>query len=91
MRFADALPGHLLLRTIYQYKDPQWPQRGLSPVAGSLVQTDKISLILIPETFEEIQILKHGYKSNVISATEETRAQEHGEDQDSAFWTDDIL
>ena len=25
----NTLPGHLLLRTVYQYKDPLWHQRGL--------------------------------------------------------------
>ena len=43
---------------------------------------------LNPKTFKEIQILKHGYKSNAISAMGETRAQECVEDEENAYWAE---
>ena len=71
------------------------------PIQGSAVAAERVFSSsgitstdqqnwLDPKTFQEIQILKHGYKSNAISATEETRAQELLKDEEDAFWTREI-
>ena len=36
--------------------------------------------------FEEIQILKHAYKSNAISAIKEIKSREHVLDEEDKFW-----
>ncbi len=41
---------------------------------------------LDPIIFEEIQILKHTYKSNAISAIKEIKSWEHVLDEEDKFW-----
>ena len=40
---------------------------------------------LDPVTFKELQILKHMYKSNIIS-TGKNQSQEHTLDEEDTFW-----
>ena len=43
---------------------------------------------LDPKIFEGLQLLKHAYKANTISASEEVEAKEHISNEAESFWAD---
>ena len=69
------------------------------PIQGSVVASEQVFSSsgitsterqnhLNPETFEAIQLLKHGYKTNTISATMEIHEHKHAENEEEVFWAD---
>jgi len=53
--------------------------------SSGITSTDRRNR-LDPIIFEEIQILKHAYKSNAISAVKEIKSREHVLDEEDKFW-----
>ena len=81
----NTLHGRLSQEIISQYKDLRLLQNGYLFSSSGITGTDRRNC-LDPVTFEEIQILKHAYKSNMISAGKENQSREHTLDEEDAFW-----
>ena len=73
--------------------------RDYLPIQGSLVTAERAfpssgitgtdwQNWLDPKIFEGLQLLKHAYKANTISASEEVEAKECISNEPESFWAD---